>query len=379
MIYLDYAASSPVLPEVKEIFLSLVDEFGNPSSAHSAGRRARKILDDARENIASLLGASPDEIIFTSSATESNNTAVNCAEYICTKLKRPALVSAIEHESVLKPAKARLGEFLRTVPVGRDGVVSPEVGTANPCFVSVMMVNNEVGAVQDIAGLVRTCAPCGTFFHSDMTQALGKVSVDLHECGVALASFSAHKIGGIRGAGILYVRRASPFRPLLYGGPQEFEKRAGTENVFAAACFAKAVEVVVRNLESSNVYVREIRRFAAEEIRKGFPDSEMISPASCVPHIMSTVFRGFDGMKMQVALDTGGVCVSSGSACASLAVEPSHVLTAMGFTAEEAASTIRFTFSKSTSKVDIQEMIRIMHDVCGRTRRRESTPRKIIT
>jgi len=359
MIYLDNAATTRVRPEVRAAMDPLLDcDYGNPSSLHAAGRRARRALEDARETAAAVLGADPKEIIFTSGATESNTLAIAGAAEALRSRADHLVTTTIEHPSVLETF-ARLekqGWKVTRVPVDGSGVVDPArvaaVVTPRTALISVMTVNNEVGTIQPIAA-IRRAAP-GVLLHTDAAQAIGKVAVNLRDAD--LVTFSAHKIHGPKGVGGLWIRKGTPLAPQLVGGGQEFEKRAGTENVAGAVGLAAGMKLAAPGRMEELL----------ERLRRGLgaPVAEHRAP-----HILNVPFEGVDGEALILALDAAGICISSGSACASGSTKPSHVLTAMGLPADVIKSSVRFSLSMLTTDEDIDGALRIVPGVVERLRK----------
>lgn len=351
--YLDNASTTRLRPEVLQAMLPVLrDVHGNPSSIHAAGRRARRVIEDARELIADRIKVSPLQVIFTSGATEANNLAL-----FGTAPKR-LVASGIEHESVLR-ASQRFSDVV-TLPVDAQGRVSRiDLERALPAsLVSVMMVNNEVGTIQPVAELADVAHAHGALMHVDAVQALGKIPFDFPSIGADLASLSSHKIHGPKGVGALIVRDAARVRPILYGGAQEFEKRAGTENVAGIVGFAKAVELAFRDLPS-------MARVAAlrDRLESSLGGSVNGDPSRRAPHISNLRFDGVDGEALVMALDGKGVCVSAGSACAALGTEPSHVLQAMGLSPDAVRSSVRFSLALDTSDDEVDEALRAVREV----------------
>jgi cysteine desulfurase len=378
MIYLDNASSTKPHPEVLEAMAPYLGaEYGNASSLHAAGRRARKAVEDAREAVAAALGADPKEILFTSGATESNNLAIAGAAEALRDRGDHVVTSAIEHPCVLESC-ARLesrGFRVTRLPVDREGRVDPgdvaRAMTPRTVLVSVMGVNHEVGSVQPVREIRE--AARGAVFHSDAAQAVGKIPVDVRGCD--LLTFSAHKIHGPKGVGGLWVRRGTPLASLLVGGGQEFERRAGTENVAGIAGLAAAVTIAVRDLEKNARRMRALRdRLQAGLVR--LPGARVNGSAEPrAPHLVNVFFEGVDAESFILALDAEGVCVSSGSACASMSLEPSPVLRAMGRPAEEARSSARFGVSVLTTDEEIEAALEIVPRVVGRLRRTSAVSR----
>ncbi len=348
MIYLDNASSTRILPEVRSAMQPFLEEtYGNPSSPHAAGRAARKALEDARERVARTLGAAPREIVFSSGATESNALAILGAAEALREKGDHVVTTEVEHPSVLE-SFARLerrGFRVTRVPVDGRGLVDPArvAAAVSPrtVLVSVQWVNNETGAVQPIAEI--RAALGRVLLHSDAAQAAGKVPLDVP--GVDLLTLSAHKIHGPKGTGALRVRKGTPLSPQLSGGGQEFERRAGTENVAGAVGLSEALAVAVRDLGPNGARMERLRAkllgglSALGGLRVHGPEERR------APHLLNVSFDGVEGEALVLALDAEGVCVSSGSACASLAAEPSHVLRAMGLAPEEVRGALRFSVS----------------------------------
>jgi cysteine desulfurase len=359
MIYLDNAATTRIRPEVRAAMEPFLDrDFGNASSLHAAGRKARRALEDARETIASGLGGDPKEIVFTSGATESNTLAIVGAAEALRSRGDHLVTTAIEHPSVLETFARleRQGFQVTRVPVGADGLVDPArvaaAVTPKTVLISVMTVNNEVGTVQPIAAIRKAAA--GILLHTDAAQAVGKVPVNVRDAD--LVTFSAHKIHGPVGVGGLWVRKGTPLVPQLVGGGQEFEKRAGTENVAGAVGLAAAIKLAAPGRMGA----------LRDRLREGIGGAAI---AGAAPHILNVSFEGVDGEAVILALDAAGVCVSSGSACASGSTKPSHVLTAMGLPSDVVKSSVRFSLSELTTDEEIDGAVAAVVRVVDRLRR----------
>ena len=363
MIYLDNAATTRIRPEVRaamEPFLDL--DFGNPSSLHAAGRKARRALEDARETIADRLGGDPKEFVFTSGATESNTLAIVGVAEAHRSRGDHLITTTIEHPSVLETFARleRQGFKVTRIPVDAEGLVDPAriaaAVTPMTVLISVMAVNNEVGTQQPIAS-IRKAAP-GVVLHTDAAQAVGKVPVSVRDAD--LVTFSAHKIHGPKGAGGLWIRKGTPLSPQFVGGGQEFERRAGTENVAGAVGLATAVRLAVPGR------IEQLR----ERLREGLPAARVAgSPDRRAPHLLNVSFEGVDGEAVILALDAAGVCVSSGSACASGSTKPSHVLIAMGLPPDAVKSSVRFSLSEMTTDEEIDGALRAVTRVVDRLRK----------
>lgn len=374
MIYLDHAASSPMPPAVRAaVERALEEAAGNPSSLHAAGRRARRILEDARERTAEALGADPREVVFTSGATEANHLAVIGAAEARRDRGDHVVVGALEHASVLEAARrlAERGFRVTRVPVGREGLLDPaEVAravTARTVLVSVAWVDAEVGALQAIEE-IRRALPEGVLLHSDAAQAAGRVAVDVRQAD--LVSFSAHKMGGPKGAGALWVRRGVPVVPLFSGGGQELERRAGTENVPGAAGLAEALRLAVRDREPNARRMEALRERLREGLERRVGGMRVHGPARRrAPHLLNVSFEGVEGEAAILALDAEGVGAGSGSPCASGGLRPSPALEALGLSEEDQRGSVRLSVSAATTEEEIDRALEIIPRVIERLRR----------
>lgn len=375
--YLDYSATAPMLPEVMlamtEVMQKLArGELGNPAALHTPGQRAKQILDDARVAIADLINAEPAEIIFTSGGSEANNTVINIFA------DQPIAVSEIEHPSILEPAKT-LASKLTLIPVDKYGVVKPwsPQETSPPRLVSVMLVNNELGTIEPISDLSSQAHRFSARFHTDATQAVGKIPVDVKALGVDYLTFSAHKLGGPVGIGALYVKKGAPYHPLIRGGHQESGRRAGTSNVLLAAGFAAAARHAAKTLPDY-ARVAKLRDDLARRILNTIPHSSINGSSTALPNILNVSFAAAEGESIQLYLDLANIVVSTGSACASGSLAPSHVIMATRHDAEVAHSSIRFSLGPATTKDDIskvmQELPRIIKRLQGISTIKLKTP-----
>jgi cysteine desulfurase len=372
-IYLDNAATTPVRPEVREAMLPFLGErFGNPSSVHRWGREARTALDDARGRLAALIGARASEIIFTRGGTEADNLAV-FGRVRCGR-GAPLVCSAFEHKAVLGAARAAAETpLLRLLPVSADGVVDeqalPAMLEPRPCLVSTMWVNNEIGTIQPVERLAAQCADAGVSFHTDAIQAFGKLSVRVDDVPIALLSLSAHKFGGPKGVGALYVRRGTALAPLVYGGGQERGLRSGTEDVAGAVGMAVAAELAEREREAAMRRLSALQDRLESGLRQRIPDLVIHGAgAQRVPSITTVSIPGTDAEALLLSLDLEGVAASSGSACSSGAFEASSVLTAIGVTPELARASIRLSMGHRTTQDEIDRVLAIFPAVVERVR-----------
>ena len=376
MLYFDHNATTPTAPEVCEAMgAALRDTWGNPSSVHRQGQRARQALEKARRTVSSAIGATPAELVFTSGGTESNNLAllglVRSFVRGIPGAAKHVITSAIEHPAVLECCRQlqREGVEAAYLGVGRDGVVDVnEIGRAlrpETVLVSVMHANNEVGTIQPIRGIAalireRRAAGQGIYLHCDGVQALGKIDVDVRELGVDLYSMSAHKVYAPKGTGGLFVAAGTPLRGLQFGGRHERERRAGTENVAGAMAFACAL-----GLPRERSHRDHFERLVCAEL----PGVEVNGcRGQRLPNTSSLTFSGVSGESLVIALDMKGMAVSSGSACSSGSTEPSHVLLAMGRSMEEARWGVRFSFGRENTLEDVEALASAVIAAVGRLR-----------
>ncbi len=379
-IYLDHAATTPLDPRVLEAVLPyLSDHWGNPSSLYAEAQEARKGLDGARRTIADLLGAKPQEIIFTSGASESNNLALRGIAYANRGRGNHVITSAIEHHAVLHPAERLEQEGFRLtyLPVDSQGSVDLDaleraVGEETT-LVSIMYVNNEVGTIEPIEEAVRIVKAKNprALFHTDAVQAVGTLDVNVDRLGVDLLSIGAHKFYGPKGVGALYVRGRTPFQPQQLGGSQEKDRRAGTENVASIVGMAKAMELAYTEFESRNAHYHALRDRLFYGIPERVPHVQVTGPAGLsrrVSHNFSCCFEFIEGEAILMALDLQGIAASSGSACTSGSLEPSHVLTAMGLPLELARGSLRLTVGKDNTMEEIDYLLDVLPDNVSRLR-----------
>ncbi|MDQ4027204.1 MAG: cysteine desulfurase [Actinomycetota bacterium] len=379
MHYLDHAATTPVLPDVRDAMIGALEEdFGNPSSVHACGRRAREIVESARERVAAATGAAPSEIVFTGGGTEADNLALKGAGIKLKGQGRHVVVTAFEHHAVLDAA-ARLrkeGFDVTVVPVPHSGVVDPdavaEVVHAGTIVVSVMAVNNEIGTIQPISDIVTAVkrANSNTLVHTDAVQALGNLPVDVLAWGVDLAAFAAHKLGGPKGVGALYVRSGVPVEPLIHGGGQERGLRSGTLNVPGIAGFGVAAEIAAKEVHEKAERLMELRRRLLDGIQAAVPDVVVNGDLERrVAGNLNVCIPGADGEALLLLFDQAGIACSSGSACASGALDPSHVLLAIGVSRALAAGSLRFSFGRSSTEADVDAVLDVLPDAVARARR----------
>ena len=357
--YLDHNATSPLLPEAAHVMNEVAQQaFANPSSPHWAGRDARILLEDARENLAHSLGAKPQEIFFTSGGSESNNAVIR--QFLMKSGKQHLICSAVEHPSVLETCRILADHpniRFTELAVDSSGRLDPE----NLCtsihsetvLISVITANNETGNLQPIEELTEIAHEYEIFFHTDLVQAFGKIEVDLRKSGVDYATATGHKLGGPRGIGLLYVKQGTPFQSLISGGKQERVRRAGTENVVLAVGFAKAVQWYLENRSKLREQFFLFRKSILREIEKLegiFINTDL---DNSLPHTLNFGCHGISAESLLISLDLDGIGVSTGSACSSGAMEASHVLLAMGLSRADAKSSLRVSWGWSTTATEI--------------------------
>ena len=377
-IYLDHAATTPVRPEVFEAMTPFFGpRFGNPSSTHRWGREARAALDEARERVASCLGAAPDEVCFTSGGTEGDNLAVLGGWRILKAQGKTAIVSSpTEHKAVLQAVHqaAKEGAEERMLKVLASGVVDLDDAKAkltagDLALCSVMWINNETGVIQPIAELAALTKAAGGIFHTDAVQAFGKVDVDARKIPFDFASVSGHKVGAPKGIGAFYIRRGTPLEPLFFGGSQDRGRRPGTENVAAAVGLARAMELALAEREAHWTQLAAMRDRLEAALVARIPDALVHGrDAERAPHILSISVPGTDSESLLMALDLQGVAASSGSACQSGSVTPSHVLAAMGVRADLASAAIRMSLGALTTDADVDRVAELFPALIAKAR-----------
>jgi len=374
-IYFDHNATTPPAPEViDEVTSRLAAEFGNASSIHYFGQRAKAVLDEARSQVAGLIGAEPSEIVFTSGGTEADNFALRgIADVSAGRLH--LLASAIEHEAVLNTLKALGRHGCRTtiIPVDQTGIVRPDalaaVLTDETALVSIMHANNEIGTVQPIAELARIAHARGALVHTDAVQSAGKIPVDVKTLGVDLLSLSAHKFNGPKGAGALFVKRGTRMLPMLTGGKHERNRRAGTENVPAIAGLGVAARQASAKMAAEAARVGALRDRLEAGILRAVPGTVVNgSPGARVPNTTNISFDRVEAESLLIALDLEGVAVSTGSACSSGTLEPSHVLKAMGLPAHRTQNSIRFSLGAANTEDDIDRVVAVLPGIVEKLR-----------
>jgi cysteine desulfurase len=379
-VYLDHAATTPVRPEVLEAMLPYLTEqsFGNPSSAHRFGRAARAGIEQARRQIAEALGAEPNQVVFTSGGTESDNLGIVGAALAARDRGGVmcAVVSAIEHKAVLAAAHAvcHLGGREVLLPVDEGGRVDltalDQALAGTPAVVSVMWVNNEVGVIQPVREIAGRCRNAGVIFHTDAVQAVGKVPVSVGELSCTLLTISGHKIGAPKGIGALIVKERKAVEAIIHGGGQQFGIRPGTENVAGAVALGRAAQLAAAEQAELASRLMALRDQLASRLKTQVTGLVINGETSeRAPHLLSVSVQGADSEALLMHLDLAGVAVSSGSACSTGAMEPSHVLLAMGMPRELALAAIRFSLGRGTSQADIDRAVEVFPGVVDKVRK----------
>jgi cysteine desulfurase len=375
LVYMDHSATTPVRPEVVEAMQPYFTErCGNASSVHGPGREARRAVEDARRSIALLLGAAPEEIVFTSGGTESDSLALRGAA-AAHGTGGHVVTSAVEHKAVLVTCEAleREGYEVTRVPVDSFGLVDPEelrrALRPQTVLVSIMLANNEVGTVEPVKELAALAAETGVLFHTDAVQAVGKVPVDVAHLGVDLLSLSGHKFYGPKGVGALYVRSGTRIEPVQVGGHHEGGLRAGTENVPGIVGMARALELACEEMPREGPRLARLRDRLQRGLTEQVPAARLNGhPEQRLPHLLNLSFANAEGESMLLSLDAVGVCASSGSACTSGTLDPSHVLTAMGVPPEQAHGSLRFSLGRDNTEGDVDYVLERLPAIIGRLR-----------
>jgi cysteine desulfurase len=382
MHYLDHSATTPLIPEARDAIVAALDDeaFGNPSSVHAFGRKAREIVEIARERVAAAIGASPSEIVFTGGGTEADNLAIKGTAEKLRGQGNHIVTTTFEHHAVLDSFHflERHGLEATDVEVDSSGVVDPEevAGAVrrNTILVSVMAVNNEIGTVQPLAEIVRAvkAANSNTLVHTDAVQALGKIPVDVGSWGVDLAAFAAHKLGGPKGTGALFVRSHVPVEAVIHGGGHERGLRSGTLNVAGVAGFGVAAELSAKDVDAESERLQALCHRLLEGVRSIAPDLTVNGDLERrVPGNLNVSIPGADGETLLLLLDQAGIACSTGSACQSGAADPSHVLLSIGVSRELANGSLRFTFGRTSTDDDVDAALAALPDAIERARRIE--------
>ncbi len=376
-VYFDHSATTPVRPEVAElVFEQLKGNFGNPTSMHKFGREARQDLDLARERVASAIGADPKEIIFTSGGTEADNMAIHGIAMANKDKGNHIITSAVEHHAVINTVKAlgKAGFEITILPVDKYGMVNPEdvraAITDQTILITIMHANNEIGTIMPIAEISKIAKEKGVIFHTDAVQSFGKIPVNVDELGVDLLSLAAHKFYGPKGVGALYIRKGTKWKQsLFHGGAQEKLRRSGTENVPGIVGMGLACELAVRDLAAEAERLTVLRDKLIKEVLANIPYVNLTGhPEKRLPNHASFTFDYIEGESMLLSMDMKGVAASSGSACTSGSLEPSHVLLATGIPHETAHGSIRLTLGRDSNMEDVDYFLEIMPPIVTRLR-----------
>ncbi len=377
-IYLDYNATTPLHPVVKEVLTETMDIFGNPASAHEFGQEAERITVESKEKVAAFLGADPEELIFTSGGTESNNSVLFqlLTEKLSGKEPRKLICSSIEHSSILEYSTflKNNGIEVHYLPVDKKGFISIKAlrNVITPkSLVSIIYANNETGTIQDIEAIAKIVKEAGAELHVDATQAVGKIPINLSELPIDFLTASAHKIYGPRGIGLLYKRRFTKFTPLIIGGGQQNEQRAGTENQLLMAGFAAAI--VQRKEEMNNEFERlfQLKQKLIEAVQHEIPSARFNGPLdrNALPGTVSITFPGVGNEMLLLYLDMAGIAISTGSACSSRSFKASHVLHSIGLSELEAFQTVRVSMGKDTSAENVERFVKELSNIVGRLKK----------
>ena len=375
-VYLDYAATTPISSEVyREMLTALNDCYGNASSLYALGREADEALEVARERVAKAIGADPSEIYFTSGGSESNNWAIKGIAHANKQKGNHIITSAIEHPSVLESCKAleKEGFEVTYIPVDSKGIVDyTEIVKAikpETVLISIMSANNEVGTIEPIRAIAELARLNNIPFHTDAVQAIGAIPFNVHEMNISALSLSAHKFYGPKGIGVLYVKKGVKIEKFIDGGHQERNMRAGTSNVPAAVGLGKAIEIATQNLDENNKKLKALRKYFLKQISEKVHNISLNGhPTQRLLNNINISFEGVEGEAVLMMLDRFGVSVSTGSACASGSLEPSHVLVAMGLDNEIAQSSIRFTLSPNTTTEEIDFAVNVIYKAVKKIR-----------
>jgi cysteine desulfurase len=375
-IYLDYAATTPTHPEVVKTMLPYFTEaFGNPSSIHSYGQEAKGAIEEARANVARLIAARSEEIVFTSGGTEADNFAIKGVAYANESRGNHIITSSIEHHAVIETCKflERKGFSITYLPVDGYGLVDPDdvrrAITDKTILISVMHANNEMGTIQPITEIGKIAKEAGIYFHTDAVQTVGHIPVDVNELGVDLLSMSAHKLYGPKGVGALYIRKGTKLTSFMHGGEQERRRRASTENVPGIVGFGKAVELARQEMSEEAERLTSLRDQLLNGLLERIDHTRLNGhPIKRLPNNINVSVDFVEGESMLLNLDLEGICASTGSACSSASLEPSHVLLTMGLSHEQAHGSLRFSLGKWTTEDEIERVLDVLPPIVAKLR-----------
>ena len=375
-IYLDYAATTPAHPEVVEAMLPYFTEvFGNPSSIYSCGQEAKGAVEEARVKVAALIGAGDEEIVFTGGGTEADNFALQGVAFASQARGNHLITTSIEHHAVIETGKSleKRGFLVTCLPVDECGLVDPDdvrrAITDKTVLISVMQANNEIGTIEPIAEISQIAREAGVCFHTDAVQTAGHIPLDVNELGVDLLSISAHKLYGPKGVGALYIRKGTKLARFIHGGEQESGRRASTENVPGIVGFGRAAELAGQGMDGEASRLTHLRDRLIKGILEGIEHSRLNGhPAKRLPNNVNVSIDFIEGESMCLNLDLEGICASTGSACSSSSLQPSHVLLALGLPPEQAHGSLRFTLGKWTDEEDIDRVLEVLPRVVAKLR-----------
>lgn len=375
-LYLDHNATTPVRPEVLDVILPFFRErFGNASSIHTFGQEARAPVEEARAQVAALVGARPGEVFFTSGGTESDNLAVKGVAYANRDRGRHIITSQIEHHAVLNSCKflEREGFTVTYLPVDSDGLVDPvdvaRAITDQTILISIMHANNEIGTIQPVAEIGRIARERGVYFHTDAVQSAGKLPIDVEALQIDLLSISGHKLYGPKGVGAIYIRKGTPIIPTTHGGHHEGDVRAGTENTSGIIGLGKAAELALVERDAEARHLAGLRDRLMQRLLDEIDDIKINGhPIQRLPGTLNVSFAAAEGESLILSLDLKGIAVSSGSACTSGSLEPSHVLLALGLDPQLAQSSVRFSFGRDNTLDDVEYVMEHLPGIVARLR-----------
>ncbi|MDI6604149.1 cysteine desulfurase NifS [Aceticella autotrophica] len=375
-IYLDNAATTPVRSEVLESMLPYYKNlFGNPSSLYSYGQETKKAIEEARDKVAKAIGANSDEIYFTSGGSESDNWALKGVAYALKNKGNHIITTSIEHHAILHTCQylEKQGFEITYLPVDKYGLVSPEdlknAITGKTILVSIMFANNEIGTIEPIEELARITHEKGIYFHTDAVQAVGNIPIDVKKINIDLLSLSAHKIYGPKGVGALYIKKGVKLHSLIHGGAQERNRRAGTENVGGIVGLGTAIELITNDLDSHINKLKYLRDKLINGILEKIPYTRLNGhPTKRLPGNVNVSIEFVEGESMILSLDMAGICVSSGSACTSGTLDPSHVLLAIGLPHEIAHGSLRLSIGKENTDEDVEKVLEVLPNIVNRLR-----------
>lgn len=376
MYYFDNAATTKINSEVlNEMMPFLTNEYGNSSSIYTLGRTSRNAIELARKRVANAIGADIDEIYFTSGGTESDNWALKGIASANIKKGKHIIVSSVEHHAILKSCESleRHGFEISYAPVNPDGVINieklKELIRDDTILISVMYANNEIGTIQPIEDIVKIAREKGIYFHTDAVQAVGHIQINVKELGIDLLTISAHKLNGPKGIGALYIKKGVNIDSFVDGGDQEMKRRAGTENTAGIVGFGKAIELAVTDIDKKNAYVKNLRDTAINGILSHIPDTFLNGDIEKrLPGNVNICFKYVEGESILLHLDRLGICASTGSACTSASLEPSHVLLAIGVPPELAHGSLRLTFDSNNTIEEVNYLLKVLPDIISKLR-----------